>query len=395
MPWLFVFIQREFDMSATIDMSEFSLGNFEKKKLLKACNHLQLFSQLSSMFEELPCSNEKALSNCIDDELNERLCADEFYDELQFDLMQEDYDLECEQESDEEMFEAFESGKCDYDYQLSDEDITMAALGSDYSITQLNTEPAPLVVTTEPLVDEIVVHRNAHTTQYFLNSAFHLFNYLKSICSMEGKHQSEALNAFLAHNHMALDHLHQLSLAKKSSYERYREEMLKIVTLKDIGSSLFDITYNMRHIPSYALPKVQEQVPSSKQITLFNTVRVINTNEEPIKRLHYNKVNKLHTSSDCLILDTIHKTNYKLNKMLVFLKQLSPATTIFHTNIVYDFCSYDFDKQFNSSLSKFINVMLKPFAMGKHKENLTPICDLIEKVNPPAFSDPRVKPLYL
>lgn len=382
-------------MSATIDMSEFSLGNFEKKKLLKACNHLQLFSQLSSMFEELPCSNEKALSNCIDDELNERLCADEFYDELQFDLMQEDYDLECEQESDEEMFEAFESGKCDYDYQLSDEDITMAALGSDYSITQLNTEPAPLVVTTEPLVDEIVVHRNAHTTQYFLNSAFHLFNYLKSICSMESKHQSEALNAFLAHNHMALDHLHQLSLAKKSSYERYREEMLKIVTLKDIGSSLFDITYNMRHIPSYALPKVQEQVPSSKQITLFNTVRVINTNEEPIKRLHYNKVNKLHTSSDCLILDTIHKTNYKLNKMLVFLKQLSPATTIFHTNIVYDFCSYDFDKQFNSSLSKFINVMLKPFAMGKHKENLTPICDLIEKVNPPAFSDPRVKPLYL
>ena len=382
-------------MSATIDMSEFSLGNFEKKKLLKACNHLQLFSQLSSMFEELPCSNEKALSNCIDDELNERLCADEFYDELQFDLMQEDYDLECEQESDEEMFEAFESGKCDYDYQLSDEDITMAALGSDYSITQLNTEPAPLVVTTEPLVDEIVVHRNAHTTQYFLNSAFHLFNYLKSICSMESKHQSETLNAFLAHNHMALDHLHQLSLAKKSSYERYREEMLKIVTLKDIGSSLFDITYNMRHIPSYALPKVQEQVPSSKQITLFNTVRVINTNEEPIKRLHYNKVNKLHTSSDCLILDTIHKTNYKLNKMLVFLKQLSPATTIFHTNIVYDFCSYDFDKQFNSSLSKFINVMLKPFAMGKHKENLTPICDLIEKVNPPAFSDPRVKPLYL
>ena len=382
-------------MSATIDMSEFSLGNFEKKKLLKACNHLQLFSQLSSMFEELPCSNEKALSNCIDDELNERLCADEFYDELQFDLMQEDYDLECEQDCDEEMFEAFESGKCDYDYQLSDEDITMAALGSDYSITQLNTEPAPLVVTTEPLVDEIVVHRNAHTTQYFLNSAFHLFNYLKSICSMEGKHQSEALNTFLAHNHMALDHLHQLSLAKKSSYERYREEMLKIVTLKDIGSSLFDITYNMRHIPSYALPKVQEQVPSSKQITLFNTVRVINTNEEPIKRLHYNKVNKLHTSSDCLILDTIHKTNYKLNKMLVFLKQLSPATTIFHTNIVYDFCSYDFDKQFNSSLSKFINVMLKPFAMGKHKENLTPICDLIEKVNPPAFSDPRVKPLYL
>lgn len=382
-------------MSATIDMSEFSLGNFEKKKLLKACNHLQLFSQLSSMFEELPCSNEKALSNCIDDELNERLCADEFYDELQFDLMQEDYELECEQDCDEEMFEAFESGKCDYDYQLSDEDITMAALGSDYSITQLNTEPAPLVVTTEPLVDEIVVHRNAHTTQYFLNSAFHLFNYLKSICSMEGKHQSEALNTFLAHNHMALDHLHQLSLAKKSSYERYREEMLKIVTLKDIGSSLFDITYNMRHIPSYALPKVQEQVPSSKQITLFNTVRVINTNEEPIKRLHYNKVNKLHTSSDCLILDTIHKTNYKLNKMLVFLKQLSPATTIFHTNIVYDFCSYDFDKQFNSSLSKFINVMLKPFAMGKHKENLTPICDLIEKVNPPAFSDPRVKPLYL
>lgn len=382
-------------MSATIDMSEFSLGNFEKKKLLKACNHLQLFSQLSSMFEELPCSNEKALSNCIDDELNERLCADEFYDELQFDLMQEDYDLECEQESDEEMFEAFESGKCDYDYQLSDEDITMAALGSDYSITQLNTEPAPLVVTTEPLVDEIVVHRNAHTTQYFLNSAFHLFNYLKSICSMEDKHQSETLNAFLAHNHVALDHLHQLSLAKKSSYERYREEMLKIVTLKDIGSSLFDITYNMRHIPSYALPKVQEQVPSSKQITLFNTVRVINTNEEPIKRLHYNKVNKLHTSSDCLILDTIHKTNYKLNKMLVFLKQLSPAATIFHTNIVYDFCSYDFDKQFNSSLSKFINVMLKPFAMGKHKENLTPICDLIEKVNPPAFSDPRVKPLYL
>lgn len=382
-------------MSATIDMSEFSLGNFEKKKLLKACNHLQLFSQLSSMFEELPCSNEKALSNCIDDELNERLCADEFYDELQFDLMQEDYDLECEQDCDEEMFEAFESGKCDYDYQLSDEDITMAALGSDYSITQLNTEPAPLVVTTEPLVDEIVVHRNAHTTQYFLNSAFHLFNYLKSICSMEGKHQSEALNTFLAHNHMALDHLHQLSLAKKSSYERYREEMLKIVTLKDIGSSLFDITYNMRHIPSYALPKVQEQVPSSKQITLFNTVRVINTNEEPIKRLHYNKVNKLHISSDCLILDTIHKTNYKLNKMLVFLKQLSPATTIFHTNIVYDFCSYDFDKQFNSSLSKFINVMLKPFAMGKHKENLTPICDLIEKVNPPAFSDPRVKPLYL
>lgn len=382
-------------MSATIDMSEFSLGNFEKKKLLKACNHLQLFSQLSSMFEELPYSNEKALSNCIDDELNERLCADEFYDELQFDLMQEDYDLECEQDCDEEMFEAFESGKCDYDYQLSDEDITMAALGSDYSITQLNTEPAPLVVTTEPLVDEIVVHRNAHTTQYFLNSAFHLFNYLKSICSMEGKHQSEALNAFLAHNHMALDHLHQLSLAKKSSYERYREEMLKIVTLKDIGSSLFDITYNMRHIPSYALPKVQEQVPSSKQITLFNTVRVINTNEEPIKRLHYNKVNKLHTSSDCLILDTIHKTNYKLNKMLVFLKQLSPATTIFHTNIVYDFCSYDFDKQFNSSLSKFINVMLKPFAMGKHKENLTQICDLIEKVNPPAFSDPRVKPLYL
>ena len=382
-------------MSATIDMSEFSLGNFEKKKLLKACNHLQLFSQLSSMFEELPCSNEKALSNCIDDELNERLCADEFYDELQFDLMQEDYELECEQDCDEEMFEAFESGKCDYDYQLSDEDITMAALGSDYSITQLNTEPAPLVVTTEPLVDEIVVHRNAHTTQYFLNSAFHLFNYLKSICSMEGKHQSETLNAFLAHNHMALDHLHQLSLAKKSSYERYREEMLKIVTLKDIGSSLFDITYNMRHIPSYALPKVQEQVPSSKQITLFNTVRVINTNEEPIKRLHYNKVNKLHTSSDCLILDTIHKTNYKLNKMLVFLKQLSPAATIFHTNIVYDFCSYDFDKQFNSSLSKFINVMLKPFAMGKHKENLTPICDLIEKVNPPAFSDPRVKPLYL
>ena len=382
-------------MSATIDMSEFSLGNFEKKKLLKACNHLQLFSQLSSMFEELPCSNEKALSNCIDDELNERLCADEFYDELQFDLMQEDYELECEQDCDEEMFEAFESGKCDYDYQLSDEDITMAALGSDYSITQLNTEPAPLVVTTEPLVDEIVVHRNAHTTQYFLNSAFHLFNYLKSICSMEGKHQSEALNTFLAHNHMALDHLHQLSLAKKSSYERYREEMLKIVTLKDIGSSLFDITYNMRHIPSYALPKVQEQVPSSKQITLFNTVRVINTNEEPIKRLHYNKVNKLHTSSDCLILDTIHKTNYKLNKMLVFLKQLSPAATIFHTNIVYDFCSYDFDKQFNSSLSKFINVMLKPFAMGKHKENLTPICDLIEKVNPPAFSDPRVKPLYL
>ena len=210
-------------MSATIDMSEFSLGNFEKKKLLKACNHLQLFSQLSSMFEELPCSNEKALSNCIDDELNERLSADEFYDELQFDLMQEDYDLECEQESDEEMFEAFESGKCDYDYQLSDEDITMAALGSDYSITQLNTEPAPLVVTTEPLVDEIVVHRNANTTQYFLNSAFHLFNYLKSICSMEGKHQSETLNAFLAHNHMALDHLHQLSLAKKSSYERYRE----------------------------------------------------------------------------------------------------------------------------------------------------------------------------
>ena len=382
-------------MSATIDMSEFSLGNFEKKKLLKACNHLQLFSQLSSMFEELPCSNEKALSNCIDDELNERLCADEFYDELQFDLMQEDYELECEQDCDEEMFEAFESGKCDYDYQLSDEDITMAALGSDYSITQLNTEPAPLVVTTEPLVDEIVVHRNAHTTQYFLNSAFHLFNYLKSICSMEGKHQSEALNTFLAHNHMALDHLHQLSLAKKSSYERYREEMLKIVTLKDIGSSLFDITYNMRHIPSYALPKVQEQVPSSKQITLFNTVRVINTNEEPIKRLHYNKVNKLHTSSDCLILDTIHKTNYKLNKMLVFLKQLSPATTIFHTNIVYDFCSYDFDKQFNSSLSKFINVMLKPFAIGKHKENLTQICDLIEKVNPPAFSDPRVKPLYL
>ena len=382
-------------MSATIDMSEFSLGNFEKKKLLKACNHLQLFSQLSSMFEELPCSNEKALSNCIDDELNERLCADEFYDELQFDLMQEDYELECEQDCDEEMFEAFESGKCDYDYQLSDEDITMAALGSDYSITQLNTEPAPLVVTTEPLVDEIVVHRNAHTTQYFLNSAFHLFNYLKSICSMEGKHQSEALNAFLDHNHVALDHLHQLSLAKKSSYERYREEMLKIVTLKDIGSSLFDITYNMRHIPSYALPKVQEQVPSSKQITLFNTVRVINTNEEPIKRLHYNKVNKLHTSSDCLILDTIHKTNYKLNKMLVFLKQLSPATTIFHTNIVYDFCSYDFDKQFNSSLSKFINVMLKPFAMGKHKENLTQICDLIEKVNPPAFSDPRVKPLYL
>lgn len=382
-------------MSATIDMSEFSLGNFEKKKLLKACNHLQLFSQLSSMFEELPCSNEKALSNCIDDELNERLCADEFYDELQFDLMQEDYELECEQDCDEEMFEAFESGKCDYDYQLSDEDITMAALGSDYSITQLNTEPAPLVVTTEPLVDEIVVHRNAHTTQYFLNSAFHLFNYLKSICSMEDKHQSETLNAFLAHNHMALDHLHQLSLAKKSSYERYREEMLKIVTLKDIGSSLFDITYNMRHIPSYALPKVQEQVPSSKQITLFNTVRVINTNEEPIKRLHYNKVNKLHTSSDCLILDTIHKTNYKLNKMLVFLKQLSPATTIFHTNIVYDFCSYDFDKQFNSSLSKFINVMLKPFAMGKHKENLTQICDLIEKVNPPAFSDPRVKPLYL
>ncbi|MCK0515200.1 hypothetical protein MXE38_10170 [Anaerobiospirillum sp. NML120448] len=382
-------------MSATIDMSEFSLGNFEKKKLLKACNHLQLFSQLSSMFEELPCSNEKALSNCIDDELNERLCADEFYDELQFDLMQEDYELECEQDCDEEMFEAFESGKCDYDYQLSDEDITMAALGSDYSITQLNTEPAPLVVTTEPLVDEIVVHRNAHTTQYFLNSAFHLFNYLKSICSMEDKHQSETLNAFLAHNHVALDHLHQLSLAKKSSYERYREEMLKIVTLKDIGSSLFDITYNMRHIPSYALPKVQEQVPSSKQITLFNTVRVINTNEEPIKRLHYNKVNKLHTSSDCLILDTIHKTNYKLNKMLVFLKQLSPATTIFHTNIVYDFCSYDFDKQFNSSLSKFINVMLKPFAMGKHKENLTQICDLIEKVNPPAFSDPRVKPLYL
>ena len=382
-------------MSATIDMSEFSLGNFEKKKLLKACNHLQLFSQLSSMFEELPCSNEKALSNCIDDELNERLCADEFYDELQFDLMQEDYELECEQDCDEEMFEAFESGKCDYDYQLSDEDITMAALGSDYSITQLNTEPAPLVVTTEPLVDEIVVHRNAHTTQYFLNSAFHLFNYLKSICSMEGKHQSEALNTFLAHNHMALDHLHQLSLAKKSSYERYREEMLKIVTLKDIGSSLFDITYNMRHIPSYALPKVQEQVPSSKQITLFNTVRVINTNEEPIKRLHYNKVNKLHTSSDCLILDTIHKTNYKLNKMLVFLKQLSPAATIFHTNIVYDFCSYDFDKQFNSSLSKFINVMLKPFAIGKHKENLTQICDLIEKVNPPAFSDPRVKPLYL
>ena len=382
-------------MSATIDMSEFSLGNFEKKKLLKACNHLQLFSQLSSMFEELPCSNEKALSNCIDDELNERLCADEFYDELQFDLMQEDYELECEQDCDEEMFEAFESGKCDYDYQLSDEDITMAALGSDYSITQLNTEPAPLVVTTEPLVDEIVVHRNAHTTQYFLNSAFHLFNYLKSICSMEDKHQSETLNAFLAHNHVALDHLHQLSLAKKSSYERYREEMLKIVTLKDIGSSLFDITYNMRHIPSYALPKVQEQVPSSKQITLFNTVRVINTNEEPIKRLHYNKVNKLHTSSDCLILDTIHKTNYKLNKMLVFLKQLSPAATIFHTNIVYDFCSYDFDKQFNSSLSKFINVMLKPFAMGKHKENLTPICDLIEKVNPPAFSDPRVKPLYL
>ena len=382
-------------MSATIDMSEFSLGNFEKKKLLKACNHLQLFSQLSSMFEELPCSNEKALSNCIDDELNERLCADEFYDELQFDLMQEDYELECEQDCDEEMFEAFESGKCDYDYQLSDEDITMAALGSDYSITQLNTEPAPLVVTTEPLVDEIVVHRNAHTTQYFLNSAFHLFNYLKSICSMEDKHQSETLNAFLAHNHMALDHLHQLSLAKKSSYERYREEMLKIVTLKDIGSSLFDITYNMRHIPSYALPKVQEQVPSSKQITLFNTVRVINTNEEPIKRLHYNKVNKLHTSSDCLILDTIHKTNYKLNKMLVFLKQLSPATTIFHTNIVYDFCSYDFDKQFNSSLSKFINVMLKPFAIGKHKENLTQICDLIEKVNPPAFSDPRVKPLYL
>ena len=382
-------------MSATIDMSEFSLGNFEKKKLLKACNHLQLFSQLSSMFEELPCSNEKALSNCIDDELNERLCADEFYDELQFDLMQEDYELECEQDCDEEMFEAFESGKCDYDYQLSDEDITMAALGSDYSITQLNTEPAPLVVTTEPLVDEIVVHRNAHTTQYFLNSAFHLFNYLKSICSMEDKHQSETLNAFLAHNHVALDHLHQLSLAKKSSYERYREEMLKIVTLKDIGSSLFDITYNMRHIPSYALPKVQEQVPSSKQITLFNTVRVINTNEEPIKRLHYNKVNKLHTSSDCLILDTIHKTNYKLNKMLVFLKQLSPATTIFHTNIVYDFCSYDFDKQFNSSLSKFINVMLKPFAIGKHKENLTQICDLIEKVNPPAFSDPRVKPLYL
>ena len=382
-------------MSATIDMSEFSLGNFEKKKLLKACNHLQLFSQLSSMFEELPCSNEKALSNCIDDELNERLCADEFYDELQFDLMQEDYELECEQDCDEEMFEAFESGKCDYDYQLSDEDITMAALGSDYSITQLNTEPAPLVVTTEPLVDEIVVHRNAHTTQYFLNSAFHLFNYLKSICSMEDKHQSETLNAFLAHNHVALDHLHQLSLAKKSSYERYREEMLKIVTLKDIGSSLFDITYNMRHIPSYALPKVQEQVPSSKQITLFNTVRVINTNEEPIKRLHYNKVNKLHTSSDCLILDTIHKTNYKLNKMLVFLKQLSPAATIFHTNIVYDFCSYDFDKQFNSSLSKFINVMLKPFAMGKHKENLTQICDLIEKVNPPAFSDPRVKPLYL
>lgn len=382
-------------MSATIDMSEFSLGNFEKKKLLKACNHLQLFSQLSSMFEELPCSNEKALSNCIDDELNERLSADEFYDDLQFDLMQEDYELECEQESDEEMFESFESGKCDYDYQLSDEDITMAALGSDYSITQLNTEPAPLVVTTEPLVDEIVVHRNAHTTQYFLNSAFHLFNYLKSICSMEGKHQSETLNAFLAHNHMALDHLHQLSLAKKSSYERYREEMLKIVTLKDIGSSLFDITYNMRHIPSYALPKVQEQVPSSKQITLFNTVRVINTNEEPIKRLHYNKVNKLHTSSDCLILDTIHKTNYKLNKMLVFLKQLSPAATIFHTNIVYDFCSYDFDKQFNSSLSKFINVMLKPFAIGKHKENLNQICDLIEKVNPPAFSDPRVKPLYL
>lgn len=382
-------------MSATIDMSEFSLGNFEKKKLLKACNHLQLFSQLSSMFEELPCSNEKALSNCIDDELNERLSADEFYDDLQFDLMQEDYELECEQESDEEMFESFESGKCDYDYQLSDEDITMAALGSDYSITQLNTEPAPLVVTTEPLVDEIVVHRNAHTTQYFLNSAFHLFNYLKSICSMEGKHQSETLNAFLAHNHMALDHLHQLSLAKKSSYERYREEMLKIVTLKDIGSSLFDITYNMRHIPSYALPKVQEQVPSSKQITLFNTVRVINTNEEPIKRLHYNKVNKLHTSSDCLILDTIHKTNYKLNKMLVFLKQLSPAATIFHTNIVYDFCSFDFDKQFNSSLSKFINVMLKPFAIGKHKENLTQICDLIEKVNPPAFSDPRVKPLYL
>ena len=212
---------------------------------------------------------------------------------------------------------------------------------------------------------------------------------------MEGKHQSETLNAFLAHNHMALDHLHQLSLAKKSSYERYREEMLKIVTLKDIGSSLFDITYNMRHIPSYALPKVQEQVPSSKQITLFNTVRVINTNEEPIKRLHYNKVNKLHTSSDCLILDTIHKTNYKLNKMLVFLKQLSPAATIFHTNIVYDFCSFDFDKQFNSSLSKFINVMLKPFAIGKHKENLTQICDLIEKVNPPAFSDPRVKPLYL
>lgn len=382
-------------MSATIDMSEFSLGNFEKKKLLKACNHLQLFSQLSSMFEELPCSNEKALSNCIDDELNERLSADEFYDDLQFDLMQEDYELDCEQDCDEEMFESFESGKCDYDYQLSDEDITMAALGSDYSITQLNTEPAPLVVTTEPLVDEIVVHRNAHTTQYFLNSAFHLFNYLKSICSMEGKHQSETLNAFLAHNHMALDHLHQLSLAKKSSYERYREEMLKIVTLKDIGSSLFDITYNMRHIPSYALPKVQEQVPSSKQITLFNTVRVINTNEEPIKRLHYNKVNKLHTSSDRLILDTIHKTNYKLNKMLVFLKQLSPAATIFHTNIVYDFCSYDFDKQFNSSLSKFINVMLKPFAIGKHKENLNQICDLIEKVNPPAFSDPRVKPLYL
>lgn len=382
-------------MSATIDMSEFSLGNFEKKKLLKACNHLQLFSQLSSMFEELPCSNEKALSNCIDDELNERISADDFYDELQFDLMQENYELECEQDCDEEMFEAFESGKCDYDYQLSDEDITMAALGSDYSITQLNTEPAPLVVTTEPLVDEIVVHRNAHTTQYFLNSAFHLFNYLKSICSMEGKHQSETLNDFLAHNHMALDHLHQLSLAKKSSYERYREEMLKIVTLKDIGSSLFDITYNMRHIPSYALPKVQEQVPSSKQITLFNTVRVINTNEESIKRLHYNKVNKLHTSSDCLILDTIHKTNYKLNKMLVFLKQLSPATTIFHTNIVYDFCSFDFDKQFNSSLSKFINVMLKPFAIGKHKENLNQICDLIEKVNPPAFSDPRVKPLYL
>lgn len=382
-------------MSATIDMSEFSLGNFEKKKLLKACNHLQLFSQLSSMFEELPCSNEKALSNCIDDELNERLSADEFYDELQFDLMQEDYELECEPESDEEMFEAFESSKFDYDYQLSDEDITMAALGSDYSITQLNTEPAPLVVTTEPLVDEIVVHRNSNTTQYFLNSAYHLFNYLKSICSMEGKSQSETLNAFLSHNHVALDHLQQLSLAKKSSYERYREEMLKVVTLKDIGSSLFDITYNMRHIPSYALPKVQEQVPSSKQITLFNTVRAINTNEEPIKRLHYNKVNKLHTSSDCLILDTIHKTNYKLNKMLVFLKQLSPATTIFHTNIVYDFCSFDFDKQFNSSLSKFINVMLKPFAIGKHKENLNQICDLIEKVNPPAFSDPRVKPLYL